>query len=192
MSDSLRPRGLHHTRLPCPSPSPRVCSNSWPLSWWCHPTISFSVVLLSSCLWPKYWSFSFSISPSNEYSGLISFRFDWYELLAVQEILKSLLQHHNLKASILWCSAFFKVQLSYPYWTAGKIIGLIVGLLLAKQCLCFLTWCLGLSQLFFHGASAWGIWSLYLQVTWAGSHRTRQIWGFSPVLIFRNHSGKGS
>ena len=65
--------------------------------------------------WPKYWSFSFSISPSNEYLGLISFRIDWFDLLAVQGTLKSLLQHHSSKASILWCSAFFMVQLSYPY-----------------------------------------------------------------------------
>ena len=70
--------------------------------------------------WPKYWSFSFSISPSNEYSGLISFRMDWLDLLAVQETLKSLLQHHSSKASILWCSAFFIVQLSHPYMTTGK------------------------------------------------------------------------
>ena len=70
--------------------------------------------------WPKYWIFSFSISPSNEYSGLISFRMDWLDLLAVQEALKSLLQHHSSKASILWCSAFFIVQLSHPYMTTGK------------------------------------------------------------------------
>ena len=70
--------------------------------------------------WPKYWSFSFSISPSNEYSGLISFRMAWLDLLAVQETLKSLLQHHNSKASILWCSAFFIVQPSHPYMTTGK------------------------------------------------------------------------
>ena len=70
--------------------------------------------------WPKYWSFSFSISPSNEYPGLISFRIDWLNLLAVQGTLKSLLQHHNSKASILWCSAFFIVQLSHPYMTTGK------------------------------------------------------------------------
>ena len=70
--------------------------------------------------WPTYWSFSFSISPSNEYSGLISFRMDWLDLLAVQETLKSLLQHHSSKASILRCSAFFIVQLSYPYMTTGK------------------------------------------------------------------------
>jgi len=74
--------------------------------------------------WPKYWSFSFSISPSNEYSGLISFRIDWFDLLTIQGTLKSLLQHHNLKVSILQRSAFFMVQLSYPYMTTGKTIDL--------------------------------------------------------------------
>ena len=74
--------------------------------------------------WPKYWSFSFSISPSNEHPGLISFRIDWLDLLAVQESLKSLLQHHNSKASIYRCSAFFRVQLSPPYMTTGKIMTL--------------------------------------------------------------------
>ena len=74
--------------------------------------------------WPKYWSFSLSISPSNEYSGLISFRMDWLDLLAVQGTLKSLLQHHSSKSSILWCSAFFIVQLSHPYMTTGKTIAL--------------------------------------------------------------------
>jgi len=74
--------------------------------------------------WPKYWSFSFSISPSNEYSGLISFRMDWLDLLAVQGTFKSLLQHHSSKASMLWCSAFFIVQLSYPYMTTGKATAL--------------------------------------------------------------------
>ena len=74
--------------------------------------------------WPKYWSFSFSISPSNEYSGLISFRIDWLDLLAAEGTLKSLLQHHSSKASILQCSAFFRVQLSYPYMTTGKTIAL--------------------------------------------------------------------
>ena len=74
--------------------------------------------------WPKYWSFSFSISPSNEYPGLISFRMDWLDLLAVQGTLKSLLQHHSSKASILWCSAFFRVQLSHPYMTTGKTTAL--------------------------------------------------------------------
>ena len=128
MSEPLWPHGLQHPRLPCPSPIPEACSNS--CLWWCHPTFSFSVILFSSCLqsfpasgffssesvlcirWPKYWSFSFSISPSNEYSGLISFRIDWLDLLAVQGTLKSLLQHHSSKASILWCSAFLMVQLS--------------------------------------------------------------------------------
>ena len=74
--------------------------------------------------WPKYWSFSFSISPSNEHSGLISFRIDLFDVLAVQRTLKSLLQHHSSRASILWCSAFFMVQLSYPYMTTGKAIAL--------------------------------------------------------------------
>ena len=74
--------------------------------------------------WPKYWSFSFNISPSNEHPGLISFRMDWLDFLAVQGILKSLLQHHSSKASILWCSAFFIVQLSYPYMTTGKTTAL--------------------------------------------------------------------
>ena len=76
--------------------------------------------------WPKYWSFSFSISPSNEYSGLISFRMDWLDLLVVQGTLKSLLQHHSSKASILWPSAFFIVQLSHPSMTAGKTIALTI------------------------------------------------------------------
>ena len=74
--------------------------------------------------WPNYWSFSFSISPSTEHPGLISFRMDWLDLIAVQGILKSLLQHHSSKASILWCSAFFTVQLSHPYTTTGKTIAL--------------------------------------------------------------------
>ena len=118
MSDSLRPHGLQQARLPCPSLSLRVCSNSCPLNQWCHSTISSSVAPFSShlqsfpasgsfsmsqffALWPKYWSFSFNISPSNEYSGLISFRMDWLDLLAVQGTLKSLLQYHSWKAPIL-------------------------------------------------------------------------------------------
>ena len=93
------------------------------------PPIPSSIRVFSSELtlhmrWPKYWSFSFSISPSNEYSGLISFRMDWLDLLAVQGTLKSLLQHHRSKASILWCSAFFTVQLSHPYMTTGKTIAM--------------------------------------------------------------------
>ena len=110
-----------------------------PLSWRCHPTISSSVILLPSIFpsvrvfsngsalrmrWPKYWSFSFNISPSNEHPGLISFRMDWLDLLAVQGTLKSLLQHHSSKASILRHSVFFTVQLSHPYMTTGKTIAL--------------------------------------------------------------------
>ena len=141
VSNSLLPHGLPHGRLPCPSPTPGAYSNSCPLSRWCHTTISSSVVPFSSCLqsfpasgsssesalrirWPKYWSFSFIISPSNEYSGLISFRMDWLDVLAVQGTLKSLLKHHSSKASILWYSAFFIVQLSHPYKTTGKTIAL--------------------------------------------------------------------
>ena len=103
--------------------------------------------------WPKYWNFSFSISPSNKHSGLISFRIAQFDFLAVQGTLKSLLQHHSSKASVLQCSAFFMVQLSLPYMTTGKTTALTNGLLLAKSCLCFLICCLGLSQLFFQGAS---------------------------------------
>ena len=100
----------------------------------CHPLLlppsifpSIRVFSSESALpirWPNYWSFSFSISPSNEYSGPISFRIDWLDLLAVQETLKSLLQHHSSKASILWLSAFFIGQLSHPYMTTGKTIAL--------------------------------------------------------------------
>ena len=94
--------------------------------------------------WPKYWSFSFSISPSTEHPGLISFRLDWLDLLAVQGTLKSLLQHHSSKASILLCSAFFTVQLSHPYMTTGKIIALTRWTFVGK-CLCFLICYLGWS-----------------------------------------------
>ena len=142
VSDSLRPHALQHARLPFPSPTPRVYSNSCPLSRWCHPTILSSAVPFSFHLqsspasgsfsnesvlhirWPKYWSFSFSISPSNEYSGLISLRMDWLDLLAVQGTFKSLLQHHSSKASILQRWAFFIVQFSHPYMTTGKTIDL--------------------------------------------------------------------
>ena len=156
VSDSLRPHELQHPRPPCPSPTPRVYPNSCPSSRWCHPTISSSVVPFSSCppspprirvfsnesLFtsdePRYWSFSFSISPSNEQLGLISFRMDWLDLLAGQGALKSLLQHHSLKASIFQCSAFFTVQLSHPYMTPGKTIALtrwtFVGKVMSLLC----------------------------------------------------------
>ena len=124
--DSLRPHESQHARPPCPSPTPGVHSDSRPSSQWCHPAISSSVFPFSSCpnpsqhqslfQWinsshevPKYWSFSFSSIPSKEIPGLISFRMDWLDLLAVQGTLKSLLQHHSSKESIFWCSAFFTV-----------------------------------------------------------------------------------
>ena len=108
----------------------------------CHPLLlllsifpSIRVFSNKSVLhirWPKYWSFSFSISPSNEYSGLISFRMDWFDLLAVQGTLKNLLQHHSSKISILWCSAFFIVQISHPYMTTGKTTALIIWTFASK------------------------------------------------------------
>ena len=92
----------------------------------------FSIELALCIRWPKYWSFSFSISPSNEYSGLTSFRIDWFDLLAVQGTLKSLFQHHNSKASILWCSAFFMIQLSHLHMTPGKTIALTIWTFVSK------------------------------------------------------------
>ena len=144
VSDSLQPHGLQYARLPCPSPTPRLYLNSCPLSRWCHPTISllrpsifpsFRVFSSESVLpirWPKYWSFSFNISPSNEYSGLISFRMDWLDLLAIQGTLKSLFQHLSSKASILRHSAFFINQVSHPYMTTGKTIALTRQIFVGK------------------------------------------------------------
>ena len=148
---SLWPHGLKYTKVPCPSPTPRACSNSCPLSWWCHPTIASSVIPFSSHLqsFPASWSFlmsqfftsggqsiefQFNISLSNEYSGLISFRMDLLDLLAVQGTwtLKSLLQHHSSKAPILWRSAFFIVQLSHPYMTTWKTIALTRQIFVGK------------------------------------------------------------
>ena len=126
MSDSLWPHGLQHARPPCPSPAPGVYSNSCPVSWWCHPNISSSchpLLLLPSVFpsirvfsnesvlrirWPKDWSFSFSIHPPSEYSGQISFRMDWLDLLAVQGTLKNLLQHHS--------SASLQPSFSFSCW----------------------------------------------------------------------------
>ena len=134
VSDSLLPHESQHARPPCPSPTPGVHSDSHPSSQWCQPAISSSVTPFSS--YPQSlpasesfpmsqlydWSFSFSISPSKEHPGLISFRMDWLDLLAVQGTFKSLFQHHSSKASILRRSAFFIVQLSHPYMTTGKTI----------------------------------------------------------------------
>ena len=147
---TLWPHGLQHATLPCPSPTPGAYSNSCQLHRWCHSNISSSVIPFSSHLQPfpasgpfqmswffasggQYWSFSFSTSPSNEYSGLIFFRMDWLDLLAVQGTLKSLLQHHSSKAAIHQHSSFFTVQLSHPYMTTGKTKKLwLDGPLLAK------------------------------------------------------------
>ena len=163
MSDYLWPHKLQHARLPCPLLSPGVCSSSCPLSQWCYLTISSSVALFSSC--PQFFpaSGSFPVSqlfisggqnigasasasvPSNEYSGLTSFRNDSFDFLAVQGTLKSLLQHHNSKASILQHSAFLMVQLFHLYMTTGENLVLTYRPLLAKWCLCFLICCLDLS-----------------------------------------------
>ena len=127
----------------------RVCSDSCSLSQWCYLTIA-SFAALFFCLqsfpavgvfsnesalcitWPKYWSFSFSISPASEYSGLISFRIDWFDLLVVQGTLKNLLQHLSSNASILWHSAFFMDQLSHPYVPTGKTLALTIRTLVSK------------------------------------------------------------
>ena len=138
---------VHHQH---PEPTPGAYSNSCPSGQWCYPTISFSVIPFSSRLQSflasgsfqmnqlfasggqSIWSFSFSISPDNEYSELISFRMDWLDLLAVQGTLKSLLQHHSWKESILQCSALFTVQLSHPYMTTGQIIALTTRTFVGK------------------------------------------------------------
>ena len=161
MSDSLQPLGLQHARPPYPSPTPSVYSDSCPLSQWCHPTISSSVVPFS-CLqsFPASGSFqmsqffasdgqstgvaaSTSVLPMN-IQDCISFRTNWLDLLAVQGTLKSLLQHHSSKASILRRSAFFMVQLSHPHMTTGKTIALTNHIFASKNLL-FLIHCLGLS-----------------------------------------------
>ena len=149
MLDSLQPHGLQHAKLPCPSLSsslPKFIyiesvmpSNDLIL---CHPLLLLPSIFPSIRIfsnepvlhiwWPKDWSSSFSISPSNEYSGLISFRIDWLDLLAVQGTLKSILQHHSSKASILYCSTFFLVQLSYPSITTGKTIALTIWTFVSK------------------------------------------------------------
>ena len=140
--------------LPVHHQLPEFTQTQRPSSQWCHPAISSSVVPFSSCpqslpasvfsnesplrmRWPKYWSFSFSIISSKEIPGLISFRMDWLDLLEVQGTLKSLLQHHSSKASILRRSAFFTVQLSHPYMNTGKTIALTRWTFVGKSCLCF-------------------------------------------------------
>ena len=137
-SNSLQPHGLQHTRLPYPSQSPGVCSNLRLLNWWCHPTTLSSVFPFSSCLqsfpasgsFPMCWLFASdgqyigaSASGSvllTDIQGLISFRIDWFDLLAIHGTLKSLLQHYSSEVSIIWLSAFFMIQLSHPYMSTGK------------------------------------------------------------------------
>ena len=163
VSDSLRSHEPQHTRPPCPSPTPRVHPNPCPLSWWCNLTISSSVLPFSSCpqsflasrsvqMSQLFWlsgqsikSFIFNISPSSEHPGLISFRMDWLDLLAVQGTLKNLLQHHSSKASILPCSAFFIVQLLHPYMITGKTIALTRWIFVDKVMFLLLICCLGWS-----------------------------------------------
>ena len=150
MSNSSQPHGLQHTRLPCPSLSPGVAQTHMSIESvmpsdhliLCHPLLllpsifpSIRVFPSESALhirWPKYWSFSFNISPSNEHSGLISFRIDWFALLAVQGTLKGLLQHHSWKELVLWYSGFFMIQLSHPYMTTGKTIALTIEIFAGK------------------------------------------------------------
>ena len=140
----LPPHGLQHAIFPCPSPSPRVCSNSTESVMLSNHLILCCLLLLLSSIflrirvfsnesalrirWPKYCSFSLSISPSNEYSGPIAFRIDWFDLLVVQGTLNSLLYLHSWKALVIWCSAFFAVQLSHPYMTTGEIRALTTDL----------------------------------------------------------------
>ena len=149
MFGSLGPHGLQHARLPCPSPTPGAYSNSYPLSWWYHPIISschpspllppsvfpsirvFSNESVLRIRWLKYWSFSFSISPSNEYSDLFPLGWTGCISLMSKEV-SGVFQHHSSKASILWCSAFFTVQLSHAYMTTGKTTALIDRPLLRK------------------------------------------------------------
>ena len=155
VSDSLQPHGRQHTRHPSPSLSPSLLklmsiesiTPSNHLILYCPlllPSIFPSIRLFSNELalhirWPNNWSFSFSISPSHEYSRLVSFRIDSFDLLAVQRTLKSLLQHHSSKASILWCPAFFIVQLSHLHMTTGKAKALtiltFVGKVMSLLCL---------------------------------------------------------
>ena len=144
MSDSLHPRELQHTRFPCPSLSPRICSDSCPLSQWCYLTNSSSAAHFSFCLqsvqapesFPMSWFFKsggqkywrFSNSPSNEYSELISFRISWFEMLALQ----GTLQHYNSKTSVVLSSTSFMVQLSHLNMTAGKTITFSIWTLISK------------------------------------------------------------
>ena len=173
MSDSLWPHGLRHTRLHCPSPSPGTCPNSCPSSRWCHPTISSSVILFTSCLQSFQHQGLFKWVSSLHYVAKVlelqlqhqsfqwlfktdSFRMDWLDLLAVQGTLMSLLQHHSSKASILQHSVFFMVQFSHLYMTTRKTIALTIWTFVGKvMSLLFNTLSrFVIDKLFFQGASA--------------------------------------
>ena len=163
VSNSLQPHELQCTRLPCPSLCPRVCTNTWPLSQWCHPVISSSVAPFSSCpkfspasevcpnelalciRWPKYWSISIGISPSNEYSGLISFRIDWFDFLAVQGTVKSLLAPQFESISSLALRLLLSNSHIHSWLVENIIILALQTFFLAKWWFCFLIHCLGLS-----------------------------------------------
>ena len=170
MSTYLWSHEQQDARLPYPSPIPGACSNSSSSSRWCYPpshpllplllppSIFPSIRVFSNesalCIkWPKYWSFSFSINPSNEHSGLISFRTDWLDLLSVQGTLKSLLQHQRSKASIIQQLAFFIIQMSHPYITPGKTVALIRWAFVSKVISLLYNKLSRLVKLFFQGAS---------------------------------------
>ena len=160
VSDSLWPYGLQHARLPCPSPTPGVCSNSCPLSWWCHPTISISVAPFSPALNLSQHQALFQwVGSSHQVAKVlelqvqhqsfqwifrwISFRVDWFDLLAIQGTLKNLFQDHNSKVSILQWLAFFMVHVSHPYLTTGKTMALTIWTFPGKVMSLLLIHCLG-------------------------------------------------
>jgi len=160
MSDSLQPHRLQHTKLPCPLLLPGVCSNSCPLSWWCHQTFHplLPHLLLPSVFpririyFPVSWLFASGVHSIGASASFLPMNIQgWYtlgllvDLLAVQGTLKSLIQHHNEKASILWCWAFFMVQLSHPYMTTGKTIALVICTFVNKAMSLLFNTCLGLS-----------------------------------------------
>ena len=202
MSDSPLPQGLQHAWPPCSSPPPEVCPSSGQLHQRCHPAISSSVALFSFCLqsfpasgffffspseWPvlirlsKYWSFSFSMSPSNENSGFISFKMDWIGLLAVQGTLRSLLQHHSSKASILQCSALFMVQLSQLNVMTGKTIALTTWTFVSKVLSLLFNTLSTLVIAFLPGSN--GLLISRLQLPYYQSAHKRQRWANMEVFI---------
>ena len=201
MSDSLQPHGLQHTRLLCPLLSPRVCSDSYQLNWWCYLTISFSAARFSFCLqsfpasafsselalhirWPKDWSFSFSNSPFNEYSGLTFFRINWFALPAVPGIPRV------ISSTIIWKHQFFGTLPSSWFkshihtWQLEKPQFWLYEALSVKWCLCFLMCYLDLSQLSFQGASLLISWLQSLPTVILESKKIKSVTAssFSPFI----------